>query len=217
MYRLWEALRIVAGFIYPHRCPFCDGVIQPNEYWCEECYAELIFVDEQTPPENLSGLYAVCEYRGVARDAILRMKAGEEKGVAEGLGVLMRESVGFDMEEYDLIVPVPSSLISRIKRGYVPAELLARQLSHRSGIKVRRALSMRSGRKIQKGLTREQRRENSRISFEFNNKLSIKGLKILLVDDVCTTGSTLSACAELLLNGGAATVTGAVFAKTPLK
>lgn len=118
-------------------------------------------------------------------------------------------------EEYaDAFVPVPSGFMSVQKRGFSTAEKIAQRLSWLSGVPVLKALKASDNKQEQKMLNMKMRIENAKHSFYISDKADIRGKRLILIDDVCTTGSTLSVCAELLLNAGAAEVTAAVFAKT---
>ena len=202
--------------IFPNRCPFCDGIIGAREYYCPECAASLRYIESGTaePPQGLSELFACCGYSGVARSAVLRLKDGSYGYSAEAFGVMMTEVVGDNIRGYDALVPVPSSFGSILRRGYAPAEYIAREISRRSGVRVVTALSASVEKEEQKHLRKAERKKNARSSFVLSDGKNIRGKKILLIDDICTTGATLSACAELLREAGAAEVGGAVFAKT---
>ena len=84
----------------------------------------------------------------------------------------------------------------------------------RVGIPTVNALNAVSGKREQKTLNAENRRKNALRSFSVDKRVSVRGKRIMLIDEVSTTGSTLSAVGELLRNAGAADVSAAVFAKT---
>lgn len=202
--------------VFPNRCPFCDGIVGAREYYCPECAASLRYIESGTvePPHGLSELYACCEYSGMARNAVHRLKNGSYGYTAEAFGVMMTEVVGENLRGYDILVPVPSSFESILRRGYAPAEYIAREISRRSGVRVVEAISASDEKEEQKRFRAAERIANARRSFVLSGGKDVRGKKILLIDDICTTGATLSSCAELLRNAGAAEVGGAVFAKT---
>ena len=127
--------------------------------------------------------------------------------------MLIIERVGEELKSFDAIVPVPSAAEKTALRGYSPAGLIARLVSMRSGVPVANVLAAVRGKAEQKALGAIERTENARLSFRIKSG-AVSGKRVLLIDDVCTTGSTLSACAELLKKAGAAGVSAAVFAKT---
>ncbi len=213
--RLHEAARQAAAFVFPNRCPFCGELCGVRDFWHEQCFGALPFVTECiVPPQGLSSLSAVCYYERKARSAVLRYKAGSFVYSAEAFAVLMTEAVGEDAKRADCIVPVPSSLKSVLERGYSPADKIARLISLRCAVPVRHPLGSPFDKGEQKLLSAEERRENALKAYFLKGKPHLSGQRILLVDDVCTTGSTLSACAKLLKTAGASEVFGAVFAKT---
>jgi competence protein ComFC len=114
----------------------------------------------------------------------------------------------------DAIVPVPMHPSRERKRGYNQAELLARGVARRSGMAMKSGLLAKiDERRVQADLRKDERRANVKGSFRASR--DARGLAILLVDDVCTTGETLSACAAALLDAGAADVAAITVARTP--
>ena len=113
---------------------------------------------------------------------------------------------------FDVLVPVPMSRAKERKRGYNQAERLARALSRRIDVKCELLLTKRGERATQSLLPRAERAKNVRGAFEGSPRS--KGRSVLLVDDICTTGETLRACASELLRAGAARVAAVTVAKT---
>jgi ComF family protein len=94
----------------------------------------------------------------------------------------------------------------RLQRGFNQSELLARDLSRRTGVPVLQAVRRRRKTAAQAGLTHAQRRKNVHGAFAVPRPDRVKGLSLLLVDDVLTTGSTVNACAKALKQAGAGRV-----------
>ncbi|MCL2335701.1 MAG: ComF family protein, partial [Endomicrobia bacterium] len=145
-------------------------------------------------------------YKDRIRKLILKFKySGRTYLAADFAAALAKKAKeeGF-AEKADIVVPVPSHLLRRIKRGYNQAELLARETSkllnipHRSGILLRKKLT-----KPQFKLSKTEREENIKDSFFVAENAVIKGKNILLIDDIATTGATASACAGALKKAGA--------------
>jgi ComF family protein len=109
-------------------------------------------------------------------------------------------------EQLDLVVPVPMHWWRKWNRGFNQAELLARVVGRRTGIPVARALKRRRSTLSQAGLTLAQRRENLTGVFRVPARNRMEGRRVLLVDDVFTTGATASACAAALKRAGARSV-----------
>ena len=129
---------------------------------------------------------------------------------------IMLEVIGGAVKRADMITAVPSDLRMRIRRGYDPAAAIAKEISRRCGVRFAVTLSTEKHTE-QKRLNARERAENVKGAFELVDKGLIQGKNILLVDDICTTGSTLSECAKVLRENGAAKVSAAVFGVTPLK
>ncbi len=215
MHRLYELRRRVASLVLPNRCPFCDKIVGMADYWCESCYGKLEFMTEPPEaPENVDRLLSCCYYDGRARLAILRMKNGGYAYSYETFAVMMTELVGELMEDIDFITAVPTSRKRKRELGYAQAEKLAKDIARRGRKPFRRVLGVRKGKKEQKKLDQSERLENARKSYKIRNKKYISDKIILLVDDVSTTGATISAIAALLKQAGAKAVYAVTFAKT---
>ncbi len=218
MYRAYEIRRALLSLFLPNRCPFCDDVVGMTQYWCEDCYSKLPFMEETPqPPEHLDGLLTCCYYSGRARSAVLRMKDGFYAYAPEAFAVMMTELVGGLMPRVDIVTGIPSTTGRRFRLGYAQAEKIARDIAMRSGKSFRRLLKVSKGKKEQKRLNKAERLENARNSYKIADKEYISEKIILLVDDVTTTGATLSATAKLLKQAGARAVFAVTFAKTRQK
>jgi ComF family protein len=113
----------------------------------------------------------------------------------------------FDMTEYDVIMPVPLHVGRLRERGFNQSLLLARVIARKFPVEIdfmtlRRAV----GTAPQTGLRKEDRAANVRGAFELGDRARVKGKKVLIIDDVYTTGSTVRECARILLKGGARSV-----------
>ena len=151
---------------------------------------------------------AVLRYRddGVARAAILLMKHGRRLSLLRHLARLLAETTPqyLSLQEWDGLVPVPLHWVRRWRRGFNQAEVLARAVGRRHGLPVLgRALSRVRATPLQSG-DFEARRRNVRDAFAVQREVA--GRRLLLVDDVFTTGATANACAAALLQAGAAEV-----------
>lgn len=209
----YERFRRVVSLVAPNRCPFCGETLDNEDYWCGECYRYLPFVHGLvTPPDNISALYVCCFYTGRARDAVLMLKYGGLVYPADAFAVMMSDRL-YGVEA-DMLVPVPNGRAGVLKRGFSSSELIAERLTMRVGIPTVNALKAVSGKREQKSLNAENRRKNALRSFYADKRIDVKGKRIILVDEVTTTGSTLSAVGEMLRGAGAADVLAVVFAKT---
>lgn len=211
---VYEFKRRALSVFFPNICPFCGRVIDARDYYCESCRELLPLINgELPPPENVSRLYACCWYSGIARAAVHMLKFKCLIYPADMFGLMMSRVLK-DVKA-DALVPVPSGFLSIEKRGFSPAAVIAERVSMRLGIPILNALTADFDKTEQKTLTRKSRILNARKCFHISKNVSVRGKRLLIIDDVTTTGSTLSALAEILLNARAADVSAAVFAQVP--
>ncbi len=211
---LYEFFRRLISIVAPNRCPFCRNVISAEKYYCARCFEYLPFVkSELDPPENISRLVACCYYKHRARNAVLWLKYGGKIYPADAFALMLSEKLS--EASADLIVPVPSSRKSIKSRGFATAELIGKTVSLRLGLPMIKALGANRNKQEQKDLSRKKRFINAQSAFFLKSGFDLQGKRIILLDDVSTTGATLSAAAKILLDAGAEEVIGAVFAKTP--
>ncbi len=184
-------------------CPSC-GIPYPTDegpdHLCGRCLLK-------RPPVHAARSYGV--YEAVLHDAVHAFKYGGNLTLGERLGRLMADHdyPSFRIEDYELIVPVPLHPRRLRQRGFNQSVLLAREISRQRGIPLdflvlRRIVDTES----QAGLKKDERRSNMKSAFSVPDPGRIRGRRILLVDDVHTTGSTLGECARTLLKGGAESV-----------
>jgi len=159
------------------------------------------------PPFDAARSYGV--YEAVLHDAVHAFKYGGNLTLGEQLGRLMarHEYPSFRIRDYELLVPVPLHPRRLRQRGFNQSVLLAREISKHRGIPLdflalRRVIDTES----QAGLKKDERRSNMKKAFSVPDPERVRGRRILLVDDVHTTGSTLGECAKTLLRGGAESV-----------
>jgi ComF family protein len=152
---------------------------------------------------EISRARAIGEYAGALRAILHALKYDGRRSLAVPLGALMRETGAEVLTGAHLVVPVPLHRRRRWTRGYNQAADLARHL----GLPVRRALRRVRATAPQTTLPAAQRHRNVRDAFSVTPAgRSTIGTVVVLVDDVCTTGATLAACAKALKSAGAAEV-----------
>ena len=214
MYKMRGLRRAALALLLPNRCPFCDGLIGATAYWCEDCYSALPFLKRMPDAYgDLDALYSCCEYKRKAVAAVHRMKSGSYSYAPDAFAVLMTELSGDITERIDIVTSVPCSLKRRLEIGYDHAARIAKNIASRRSFRYKRLLKVTKVKREQKRLSREERIENARNSYKILNKRYIIDKNILLVDDVTTTGATLSAIAAELKAAGAEKVIGLTFAK----
>ncbi|MDR5683094.1 MAG: ComF family protein [Armatimonadota bacterium] len=153
-------------------------------------------------------------YDGLLREAIHALKYARRLALAEPLGEMLAGTILGEsrLGATDALVPVPLHPRREGRRGFNQAEEIARTVSARCGLPVRRLLARRRDTQPQAGLDESERRDN--VDGAFAVRGAVRGLQVLLIDDVVTTGSTLAACARALRTAGAAGVCAAAVAMT---
>ena len=185
-----------------NRCPRCWAAIQ--EGWCQDCAG-------YTPA--FTSLRSAFGYGGVARNAVLSLKFEGVSALAPRMASLMADALTDWSPSIDTIVPVPLGWLRSRTRGYNQAELLAGDIARTVDLPFERHALRRVRRTAPQ--TRQadaaSRRENVRGAFAPGSRPASG--RVLLIDDVATTGATLDACAQALLEGGATTVYALTFAR----
>jgi len=172
------------------RTPFQNAFPLDAEGRCALCRSGL---------RGFDAAYSFGAYEGVLRELIHLYKYGRVRTLARPLSGLLAQALPRD-EAFDAAVPVPLYWRRRLQRGFNQAELLARGLSRRTGIPVVKALGRVRATPTQAGLSNSARRQNVTRAFRAR---SVQGKRILLIDDVMTTGATAGACALALKQAGA--------------
>ncbi len=174
---------------------------------CDDCVARLEVPSPEACPPGLDACRSVMAYDGRGRDLVVGLKYRNGRGLARLLGAGMAELV--DRCEVDLVTWAPTSAERRHARGYDQSRLLARAVARRLGRPHGRTLRRQPG-PPQTGRTLAERQDGPRF-------VAVRPLnaRLLVVDDVVTTGATLSAAAIALRGAGARTVTGLTAARTP--
>jgi competence protein ComFC len=195
--------------------PVCDhcGISLPmrafeDAIWlrCRDCGAENYYLDR---------VRAVGPYEGALRIAHHGFKFEGMEGLHQDLAGKMSEAaIPAFWDGVEALVPVPLSAERERERGYNPAGLLAQQMCQSLQIPLGALLCKIKSTKPQMSLTREERLKNPKGAYQLNGQEPVPP-KVVLVDDVFTTGATLEECAKVLKKAGATWVGAIVFGRTP--
>lgn len=187
-------------------CEKCgDKVLEGNKF-CDHCKSNDYYFDCNK---------SICYYTDVSAKIVKGLKYGRRKYYAKHIADIMTSEKDV-FEGVDVITYVPVTSKTRRERGFNQAEEIAREISNIVGIEMVCTLSKSDDTKHQAGLSQKERLENLKDSFLLINdaKDKIKGKVVLIVDDVFTTGTTLSECAKALKKAKPAKVKTITFAKT---
>lgn len=228
LYRIWDKLLCA---VFPRRCPYCGTVLSPQEYCCADCLQNLPKIEQPICPlcghskkdcacKKKKGYYSAVTapfyYEGTILKAVHRLKFENKDFVAETFAKDMAEAVrlSFPVEDIDLIAFVPFSKKQKRERLYNPSEVLARALSKELSIPCEAVLFKLFETKTQHNLKGSERSGNVLGVYEVEETADIADEIVLLVDDIKTTGATLSECAKMLKLRGAKGVYAVTFAIT---
>lgn len=155
---------------------------------------------------GFDGAYSFGSYEGELRALIHLFKYGKVQTLARPLGRFLRQALPRELR-FDLIVPMPMHWKRRWERGFNQAELLALEISRGTRIPVANPVRRIHHKAVQAGLTNAKRRANVEGAFHVKRRKSLLGKRVLLIDDVMTTGATAGACSKALKRAGASHVT----------
>jgi competence protein ComFC len=232
-------LQTIASLLYPPTCAVCLSDVGPGEYLCDDCAGK---VSRIVPPfcakcsEPFDGaitnpfdcancahrkIYfesAVSAYRsrGIVRKIILDFKYGRQihlRHLISNWLIAALDDERFREESFDVIVPVPLHPARQRERGFNQAAVLADLISAHMSIQTQPLLERIRFTTTQTAFDRAERMENLRDAFRLRKNADVRGLRVLLIDDVLTTGSTLSECARVLKHAGARSVHAATAAR----
>jgi competence protein ComFC len=222
------------SLFYPAQCPTCKRYIKDFKYGyvCPSCFEKTIPIKEKFCllcglPLNSVHVFKCrdCEgvtryfdsvrsagvYEGGLRDMIHELKFGGKTSTADILAGYIIENAQFSFDREYFLVPVPAWKKTTAERGYNQADLLAKALSRRTGLKSLNALAKLRETKPQRTLGKKDRPGNVEGVYGVTGR--VDGLKLIVVDDVCTTGSTMNEVAKVLKKAGAAEVRGITAAR----
>ena len=217
MNRLWEA---ALDLLFPPKCPFCRALLQKGEEGlCASCREHLPWLEgggAETAVDFLSLCISPLRYRDLVRESVHRYKFSGGTAYAAVYGRLVADCVEERLSgRFDLVTWPPLSRRRLRQRGYDQAKLLAQEAARCLGAEAVPLLEKVRHTRAQSGLGGDSgaRRANVLGAYRPLSPEALTGKRVLLIDDVVTTGSTLSECARTLRTAGAADVVGCALAK----
>jgi ComF family protein len=234
-----EIFSAAASLLYPATCVVCSADVSGSEYLCADCRRRAPRI---VPPfcakcsEPFPGAItqafscANCEHRtlhfdcavavyrsrGLVRKVLHQFKYGGQRHLRYPIASWLAESLSDPRlrgRHFDLIVPVPLHPARERERGFNQAALLAELIAVPAAVPSRPVLQRIRYTTTQTAYDRAERMENLHGAFRLRKNRDVRGLRVLLIDDVLTTGSTLSECARVLRRAGARSVHGVTAAR----
>ncbi|MBQ2937808.1 MAG: ComF family protein [Clostridia bacterium] len=202
--------RISLNLIYPKICGIC-GKINRNSL-CKKCeiqlkkQAEIKIIKNGQDLENkyFSQLMYIFKYEGVIRKTILDYKFNDRPYISKTfVNFMLKDKKIFDnIQKYETIIPVPISKRRQKERGYNQSLLIAREISKQTNLDLMNNCLIKTKNIIEQSkLNKDEREKNIQGVYKLVNKQLIKNKKILVIDDIYTTGSTVNECSKVLIQG----------------
>ncbi len=211
----------VLEILYPARCPVCHGILKGRDGICPKCRKRLHYIKEpkckkcgkqieKTEQEycrdcrRFSHAFdkgaAVFSYDDIMRRSISMFKYHNRREYAKVYAAEMYRNCGhfLKMADPEVILPIPIHKQKKRQRGFNQAELVAKELGKKIGVSVDTKYLIRREKTLpQKELTRQQRKDNLKRAFDVSTKGKYYN-RVLLIDDIYTTGATIDAISEVL-------------------
>lgn len=201
---------MILRLLFPPKCVLCGGLLERQELdLCHTCRADAPIVEGRRQNHRfIEAWTALWYYEGHARESLLRYKFGRRRSYAPSYGRLLALRIQEELgSEFDAITWVPVSRKRRRHRGFDQVELLAKAVSRELGIPAVCLLKKTRHTPAQSSLSQSaERRANVLGAYEPVRPFPASGQRVLLLDDIITTGSTVQECAKTLLIGGAGSV-----------
>lgn len=195
----------VINLIYPNVCGICDKIYHEN--LCPKCNIELnniskVKIDRYNDKNFQKHLY-IFKYEGIIKDRLIKFKFNEKIYIYKAIVNFMlknKKVCGF-LKSYDIIIPVPIHQKRKLERGYNQSALLAQEIANNfTNIKcIKDVLLKRINNKPQSTKNSYERKTNVIGAYYLKNEEKIKNKKVLLLDDIYTTGSTVNECCKILI------------------
>ena len=201
-------LNWLLDLLYPPRCAFCRRLLTERERgvcrFCRKKYEDRVIRREL---KNISVCVAPLRYEGEVRESLLRYKFQGVTAYGPAYAEFIAKAIDESGISCDSMTWVPLSRRRLRKRGYDQAQILAEETAKRLGLPCGKLLIKRVNTRPQSGLaSAEQRLKNAKGVYACVDPQKIEGRRILIIDDIVTTGATLSECALTLKNAGCAEV-----------
>lgn len=200
---MWHRLM---NILFPPKCVLCKKLLGPEETdFCHNCRIDApVFTKSNKSIPFVARWTAVWYYRGNVRQSLIRFKFSNRRSYATSYGKVLAMEISEHFEDFDILTWVPTGLLRKIRRGYDQVYLLACATSQELG-----SLAVPTLKKIRQAPPQSRisdsakRRANVLGAYRVLDPAQVAGKRIILLDDIITTGSTVSECARMFMTAGA--------------
>ena len=200
---LW-LINHVINLIYPNVCGICDKI--SKEDLCKKCEIKLNeiakFKIDKYKNKNFRKHLYIFKYEGIIKDRLINFKFNDKIYIYKAFVnfIIKNKKICRFLKNYDIIIPVPIHYKRRIKRGYNQSALIAKEIAKNDNSieYIDNVLLKQKNNKPQSTKNKKDRQENVIGAYYIKNEYKIYNKKILLLDDIYTTGSTVNECAKAL-------------------
>lgn len=210
-----SVFRAMKDIVYPNNCVICNNFVKESRNClCKRCFSKFEptwledWIDKLRFSDGIDEIYSAWYALGAINDIIHNIKYHNQPRLGEELGRRIANEIPIDeLDKIDLITAVPLNVVRNRGRGYNQSEWICKGLAKAWNVPYQFNLLKRvKHTDTQTDLSASERKQNMKNAFTTTNK--IDSLSIAIIDDVITTGATLSACAVVLKNSGASKITG---------
>lgn len=200
-------LNKIINELYPKQCIIC-GKLYSNEI-CNKCYKalEILAKSEKYKNKSFNEHIYLFKYEGRIRKLIIDYKFNDKAYLSNFFTkiIIKNEKICRKIKSYDIIIPVPIHKKRKNERGYNQSELIAKKIVENINQLqlVTDSLIKQKNTVAQSTLTKQQRKQNVKQVYKIANKQKIQNKKIILLDDIYTTGATAEECSKILKQNGA--------------
>jgi len=194
--------------VYPNICGICENLYEKD--LCKKCEIDFKniakFKIDKYKNKNFRKHLYIFKYEGIIKQRLINFKFNEKSYIYKAFAIflLKNEKVCRFFKNYDIIIPVPIHYNRKITRGYNQSALIAKEIGKRLNIKYEEKVILKNIDNKPQSIKNKENRVNNVIGvYCIKNKHKILNKKILLLDDIYTTGSTVNECCKMLKKAGA--------------
>ncbi|MDO5555756.1 MAG: ComF family protein [Clostridia bacterium] len=209
------------NLIYPNTCGMCEKISKENI--CKKCEIKIkqYEINLFKKYKKDSGIFFeesihMYRYDGIIRQKIIEYKFQDKAYLYKTFSkiIIKNEKICDNLKKYDIIIPVPIHKKRKQFRGYNQTELISKAIAKHTGLKLEKNILVKQKNIVsQSELSKIQRKENIKNAFIIKKAEKVNNKKILIFDDIYTTGSTVNECSKMLKQAGAEIVGVVTFAK----